>query len=59
MTSLGILKNFRSIFLLLIVLLSFQTALHAQCDQVFISGKVLDTLREQNFFNLMVVNKST
>jgi tyrosyl-tRNA synthetase len=59
MTSLGILKNFRSIFLLLIVLLSFQTALHAQCEQVFISGKVLDTLREQNFFNLMVVNKST
>jgi tyrosyl-tRNA synthetase len=59
MTSLGILKNFRSIFLLLIVLLSFQTALYAQCDQVFISGKVLDTLREQNFFNLMVVNKST
>ncbi|MEN9940538.1 MAG: hypothetical protein RL286_28 [Bacteroidota bacterium] len=59
MTSLGILKNFRSIFLLFIVLLSFQTALHAQCDQVFISGKVLDTLREQNFFNLMVVNKST
>jgi tyrosyl-tRNA synthetase len=59
MTSLGILKNFRSIFLLLIVLLSFQTALNAQCDQVFISGKVLDTLREQNFFNLMVVNKST
>ena len=59
MTSLGILKNFRSIFLLLIVLLSFQTALHAQCDQVFISGKVLDTLREQNFFNLMVINKST
>ncbi|MEN9421819.1 MAG: hypothetical protein RLZZ107_1298 [Bacteroidota bacterium] len=59
MTSLGILKNFRSIFLLLIVLLSLQTALHAQCDQVFISGKVLDTLREQNFFNLMVVNKST
>jgi hypothetical protein len=59
MTSLGILKNFRSIFLLFIVFLSFQTALHAQCDQVFISGKVLDTLREQNFFNLMVVNKST
>jgi tyrosyl-tRNA synthetase len=59
MTSLGILKNFKSIFLLFIVLLSFQTALHAQCDQVFISGKVLDTLREQNFFNLMVVNKST
>jgi tyrosyl-tRNA synthetase len=59
MTSLGILKNFRSIFLLLIVLLSFQTALNAQCEQVFISGKVLDTLREQNFFNLMVVNKST
>jgi hypothetical protein len=59
MTSLGILKNFRFIFLLFIVLLSFQTALNAQCDQVFISGKVLDTLREQNFFNLMVVNKST
>ena len=59
MTSLGILKNFRFIFLLLIVLLSFQTALNAQCEQIFISGKVLDTLREQNFFNLMVINKST
>ncbi len=59
MTLLGILKNFRSIFLLLIVLLSFQTALNAQCDQVIVSGKVLDTLREQNFFNLMVINKST
>jgi tyrosyl-tRNA synthetase len=59
MTLLGILKNFRSIFLLLIVLLSFQIALNAQCEQVFISGKVLDTLREQNFFNLMVINKST
>jgi hypothetical protein len=45
--------------LLLIVLLSFQTALNAQCDQVIVSGKVLDTLREQNFFNLMVINKST
>jgi hypothetical protein len=59
MTSLGILKNYKCCFLLFGFLLFVQTTVKAQCDQVFISGKVLDTLREQNFFNLMVINKST
>jgi hypothetical protein len=31
----------------------------AQCTQVLVSGKILDTLRLQNFYNLMVVNKTT
>lgn len=33
--------------------------LSAQCDQVLVSGRILDTLRLQNFYNLMVVNKTT
>jgi len=28
------------------------------CDKVLLSGKVVDTLRPQNFYNLMVVNRS-
>ena len=31
----------------------------AQCEQVLVSGKIIDTLRLQNFYNLMVVNKTT
>jgi hypothetical protein len=31
----------------------------AQCEQVLVSGKMIDTLRLQNFYNLMVVNKTT
>jgi tyrosyl-tRNA synthetase len=31
----------------------------AQCEQVLVSGKIVDTLRLQNFYNLMVVNKTT
>tara|TARA_B100001287_G_C22686230_1_gene533822 strand:+ start:2170 stop:2871 length:702 start_codon:yes stop_codon:yes gene_type:complete len=30
----------------------------ASCDKVFIKGRVLDTLRPQAFYNLMVVNKT-
>ena len=31
----------------------------SQCDKVFVSGRVVDTLRPQNFYNLMVINRST
>ena len=31
----------------------------AQCEQVLVSGKITDTMRMQNFYNLMVVNKTT
>lgn len=33
--------------------------LYAQCQQVLVSGKIIDTARLQNFYNLMVVNKTT
>lgn len=59
MTLLGILKNYKKPVFLLGLLLLISTALKAQCEQVFISGKVLDTMRQQNFFNLMVINKTT
>lgn len=59
MTLLGILRNYSNSFLLRLLLLLLPTALNAQCEQVFISGKVLDTMRQQNFFNLMVINKTT
>lgn len=59
MTLLGILKNYSNSLLLLLLLLLLPTAFNAQCEQVFISGKVLDTMRQQNFFNLMVINKTT
>jgi tyrosyl-tRNA synthetase len=42
------------LFLLLLPALTW-----AQCEQVLVSGKIVDTLRLQNFYNLMVVNKST
>lgn len=29
------------------------------CDRVFLSGKVIDTLQPQSFYNLMVVNRTT
>ena len=59
MTLLGILKNYSNSLLLRLLLLLLPTAFNAQCEQVFISGKVLDTMRQQNFFNLMVINKTT
>ncbi|MFZ9586841.1 MAG: hypothetical protein ACO29U_04510 [Crocinitomicaceae bacterium] len=30
-----------------------------QCDQVFVSGKVMDTMNVDMFYNLMVINKTT
>lgn len=31
----------------------------AQCEKVFVSGRVVDTLRPQSFYNLMVINRTT
>jgi hypothetical protein len=36
-----------------------QKAFSQKCDKVLFTGKVIDTLRPQNFYNLMVVNRST
>lgn len=44
-------------FFFLIVFLPF--VYFAQCDKVFVSGRVVDTLRPQSFYNLMVINRST
>jgi len=41
-------------FLLLSLLTQAQ-----QCDKVLFTGKVVDTLRPQNFYNLMIVNRRT
>jgi tyrosyl-tRNA synthetase len=40
-------------------LLALSSQASAQCEQVLVSGKIVDTLRLQNFYNLMVVNKTT
>lgn len=37
----------------------FPTIFYAQCDKVFVSGRVVDTLRPQSFYNLMVINRTT
>jgi hypothetical protein len=31
----------------------------SQCEQVFVSGRVVDTMNRDMFYNLMVINKST
>jgi hypothetical protein len=47
-------------FALFIVFSILFTSAHAQqCDRVLFSGKVTDTLRAQNFYNLMVINRTT
>lgn len=38
---------------------SFGLGVEAQCDKVYLTGKVVDTLRPQNFYNLMVINRTT
>ncbi|MFM8595789.1 MAG: hypothetical protein ACKOBN_01690 [Flavobacteriales bacterium] len=52
-------KNYKNAVLFGLLQLFLVQFAAAQCEQVFISGKVLDTMRQQNFFNLMVINKST
>jgi hypothetical protein len=47
-------------FTLFIVFSILFTSAHAQqCDRVLFSGKVTDTLRAQNFYNLMVINRTS
>jgi hypothetical protein len=52
------LKHYKKILLCFFVLL-LSSSTWAQCEQVLVSGKMIDTLRLQNFYNLMVVNKTT
>lgn len=44
--------------LLIFSLLIVNVAL-SQCDQILLSGKVVDTLRPRNFYNLMIINQSS
>jgi hypothetical protein len=52
------LKRFKHLYIS-IVLLAVCSNSFAQCEQVLVSGKIVDSLRLQNFYNLMVVNKTT
>lgn len=47
----------KHVFFLFILWFSFHTSAQ-DCKQVYLSGRVMDTLRPQNFYNLMVVNKT-
>lgn len=46
-------------FLVACVLIFSSGVLTAQCDQVLFTGKVMDTLRPNTFYNLMVINRTT
>lgn len=47
-------------FLFFITALNCLHNIHAQqCDKVFVTGKVMDSLQPQSFYNLMVINKRT
>jgi hypothetical protein len=48
----------RKLFILGLFALLSGTAYSQKCEKVLLSGKVIDTLRPQNFYNLMVVNRS-
>ena len=39
--------------------LSIGTAVFSQCDKVLVSGYVKDTMRQETFYNMMIVNRST
>ena len=43
----------------LLVFFSSLSVIGQQCDKVLFTGKVVDTLRPQNFYNLMIVNRRT
>lgn len=43
--------------LVFFILLSF--SLSGQCDKVLVTGRVVDSIRPQSFYNLMVVNQTT
>lgn len=58
----GILKNYKTLFLknfLFGFFVLISTQLFSQCDQVFVSGRVVDTMNRDMFYNLMVINKTT
>lgn len=46
-----------------IILFAFITlitnTLNAQCETVLFQGRVLDTMRQQSFYNMMIINRST
>jgi hypothetical protein len=41
------------------LILFTSSSLMSQCEQVFVSGRVEDTMNRDMFYNLMVINKST
>jgi hypothetical protein len=45
--------------LLLIVLLFANSTFSQECPSILLIGKVMDTLRPQSFYNLMIVNNTT
>ncbi len=47
------------IALVLLVFFSSLSVFGQQCDKVLFTGKVVDTLRPQNFYNLMIINRRT
>lgn len=47
----------KSTLVLLLLLISF-TSIGQDCQEVYLTGRVKDTLRPQSFYNLMVVNKT-
>jgi len=56
------LKNYKTMFLknfLFGFFVVISTQLFSQCDQVFVSGRVVDTMNRDMFYNLMVINKTT
>jgi hypothetical protein len=49
----------KKVFFCIVLALFAQKVFSQKCDKVLFTGKVIDTLRPQNFYNLMVVNRST
>jgi hypothetical protein len=47
------------VFLLSIFFFGLNDLSAQKCDRVFLSGRVLDTIQNQGFYNLMVVNSTT
>tara|TARA_B110000305_G_scaffold34507_1_gene34120 strand:- start:43230 stop:43958 length:729 start_codon:yes stop_codon:yes gene_type:complete len=50
--------NMRFLFLFLALISTSFVFTQESCDKVFLKGRVIDSLRPQSFYNLMVVNKS-
>jgi hypothetical protein len=48
----------KALFCIVLALFA-QKAFSQKCEKVLFTGKVIDTLRPQSFYNLMVVNRST